>query len=440
LFNNSILYWNRKKVLKEYMFNESQKNGFSFIELAIAITLLGLFTATCLQIYKIYRPNHIQSALSSIAPNGPVDAALGRYIVQNNRYPCPADPALPESNPNAGVEQRDLVTGQCAPFLATGACAGGLCRTAGTRDTDGDGLFNSVDSVLIGSIPYTTLMLNPHDTYDGWSRKFGYAVTTLLTVAPAAPDSPVADKGTITLIDGAGNAVPTDYSQVPTPPSKNIKNQYGFLVWSYGSSRRGGYTPGGQMPFACDTITPTLDATNCDMDASFMYSYENKSIVGKSNIAWPVVRSLLDGTPRFYDTYISLYEVSKCQGEWCLSSTAKNSGMPSEPSVYIGIGTKNPSAPLDVAGDIIAPKAVMESFCDTKGNNCFVPSMIGGQGIGPNSGVNGCNNQAISGIAYGKAVCPLTIGAGSVPPTTCPTGKFSSGLSQTGALICVDLP
>ncbi len=119
----------------------------------------------------------------------PSDTAMGRFALQNGRYPCPADPALPEENPNAGVEycQYNAMAAINAAIVpgpagapATCNAGGGFCRSLGTNGATDDG-----NSILYGSIPYTTLGLPAQ--YDGWNKKFGYAVTEALTVFPAAP-------------------------------------------------------------------------------------------------------------------------------------------------------------------------------------------------------------------------------------------------------------
>lgn len=411
---------------KKMMTRESHQKGFSFIELSIGMALAGLFVATCLQVYRIYQHQHIRNALGVITPQGTVDVALERFIIENSRYPCPADPTLPEDNVNAGVEVCASYANMTAlnaavPIGASLNGQQGFWRVAGTHST-GQGA--DKDSVMIGSIPYTTLGISAPETYDGWSNKFGYAITEALTIA-LPPGVALPDKGTITLADPAGKSITGKDANLPA-------NQHALLVWSYGSSRAGAWTSGGRRPAPCDTTTPTRDSENCDNDAVFL-----------SDTKPSTIRSLVRGV-NFYDTYIGLFEVNKCNSDWCLTPQSRNSGAPSLQSTYIGIGIKNPQAPLHVAGDIRATRAIVDKFCDATSANCFTSDLIGGKiadgrGLG-GSGTRGCHGEAISGIAKNAAVCPLHLPPGALLAFTCPTGRIAFGTDATGKLKCQTPP
>jgi prepilin-type N-terminal cleavage/methylation domain-containing protein len=276
------------------MTRESDNGGFSFIELAIALVIIGLFTTTCLQIYKIYQYDHIRNALNSIMPQGAVDVALERFIIQNNRFPCPANPALQENDPNAGVEFCQYHNNTAGPSganvddvlpLSPGAHIGGFWRVQGVGTT---GLGAAKDSVLIGSVPYATLGLAAHDSYDGWGRQFGYAVTEAFTITPTGTQA-LPSMGTIRLVDGQNQSV--------FAKTRYAADYHPFVVWSYGSSRAGAYTPDGILSTACSTTTKERE--NCDNDAEFLAS-----------TATAPIRSLKKGT-KFYDSYVSLYELNE---------------------------------------------------------------------------------------------------------------------------------
>lgn len=170
--------------------------GFSLIELAILVTIVGLFVSTAAQTYRLYLKktayNTTKERMSTL------ETALGKFVSVNGRLPCPADPAYGVGHPQGGVEN-------CRPAGAafpTIACTAGnsICRVAaergaftasasnppssegqtyviGTVPSTGDGK----DRILRGGIPYTTLGLSPRDAYDGWGSMFSYAVTELLS-------------------------------------------------------------------------------------------------------------------------------------------------------------------------------------------------------------------------------------------------------------------
>ncbi|MFN7113943.1 MAG: prepilin-type N-terminal cleavage/methylation domain-containing protein [Alphaproteobacteria bacterium] len=160
--------------------------GFSLIELAIVMTIVGLFVATASQTYRLYTK---RTALnSSLEKKNNIEIALGKFMSVNGRLPCPADPALPVGDVNAGRENC-RPNNVAYPTLACNA-TNSLCRIEGARGfvfpAPGTTVQGTVppnpgpERVLRGGIPYVTLGLSPRDAYDGWGSMFTYAVTEML--------------------------------------------------------------------------------------------------------------------------------------------------------------------------------------------------------------------------------------------------------------------
>lgn len=160
--------------------------GFSLIELAIVMTIVGLFVATASQTYRLYTKRTAMN--STLEKKNNIEIALGKFMSLNGRLPCPADPALALGAVGAGVENC-RPNNVAYPTLACNA-TNSLCRIEGARSfvfpAPGTTVQGSVpanpgpERVLRGGVPYVTLGLSPRDAYDGWGSMFTYAVTEML--------------------------------------------------------------------------------------------------------------------------------------------------------------------------------------------------------------------------------------------------------------------
>lgn len=160
--------------------------GFSLIELAIVMTIVGLFVATASQTYRLYTKRTAMN--STLEKKNNIEIALGKFMSVNGRLPCPADPALAVGTANAGRENC-RPNNVAYPALACNA-TNSLCRIEGARGfvfpAPGTTVQGTVpanpgpERVLRGGIPYVTLGLSPRDAYDGWGSMFTYAVTEML--------------------------------------------------------------------------------------------------------------------------------------------------------------------------------------------------------------------------------------------------------------------
>lgn len=168
--------------------------GFSLIELAILVTIVGLFVSSAAQTYRLYLKKTAYNTTKERM--NILEVSLSKFMSVYGRLPCPADPAFGVGHPQGGVEN-------CRPAGAaypTIACTAdeSLCRVAsafsqftpvtsaptnenqtqviGTVPSTGDGK----DRILRGGIPYTTLGISARDAYDGWGSMYTYAVSELL--------------------------------------------------------------------------------------------------------------------------------------------------------------------------------------------------------------------------------------------------------------------
>ncbi len=195
-------------------------------------------------------------------------------------------------------------------------------------------------------------------------------------------------------------------------------SQVQAVVLSFGQNGRGAtLINGAPAPTPCPTtgVLP-LEAENCDGDNVF-----NSFL----NIKWQFTAEGL----LYYDDIINPRR--NLDAHVWTSSTASNSSDIFSRKEFIGIGTTNPTATVDVVGNIRADRMNSNSICDQSSGDCFAPEMIGGDVSRMN-----CANGAM--VRIGK-ISNVEAGAEcSVRFTrtdSCSTG-YVLGFQANGTLIC----
>ena len=136
------------------MTTESRRKsrGFSLVEIAIVLAILGFVLTIGLQATGAYLGHERRKV--SLARVAGLDVALANYVAVQGRLPCPADGALATGVALAGVEARTAATGVCTAM-----------------DT--------------GVVPWVTLGLTESEALDGWNTRILYRTVSALAVPPA---------------------------------------------------------------------------------------------------------------------------------------------------------------------------------------------------------------------------------------------------------------
>jgi prepilin-type N-terminal cleavage/methylation domain-containing protein len=129
------------------------RRGFTLIEIAIVIVVIGLITSGgLLAISPVIQSAKISETKQKMAT---VEAAILGYVIQNGCMPCPAQRGA------AATGQTADTAGAVYTGCTTNACV-----------TNGEGL-----------VPWVSLGLTQNDATDGWDRRFTYGVDPTRAVA-----------------------------------------------------------------------------------------------------------------------------------------------------------------------------------------------------------------------------------------------------------------
>jgi type II secretory pathway pseudopilin PulG len=214
----------------------SSQEGYSLIEIAIFLLIVGLFIApniTALQIQ--YRQ---QEQLNSWHELKAIHKALRFYAQTHGKMPCPASLTLAKTDPAYGSPAED--------------CDDGTPPAGVTRIDNGSGEF-----VLSGAVPVHALGMSRDFLTDPWGNYYYYVVTedhiSLIDLD---------NEGIINVEDGNSNAITSTAS---------------FVVGTHGNSVKGATAQDtAAVQEACDATV--LDGENCDFDdALFIDTSVNES-------------------------------------------------------------------------------------------------------------------------------------------------------------------
>lgn len=396
------------------------ESGFSLIELAIIMVIVGLLVASSLSTFDAYQK---RTALNStLEKRNNIEIALGRFVAENGRLPCPANPALAITEAASGIENcrpQNLAY----PTLSAVSCIG-HCRIEGARHgfTGENGVpevpGTQGDRILRGVVPYKTLGLALWEAYDGWGTMMTYAVTEVLASSYLVTNVNPPPWGKILMqrekygaIDLAvwDNVTETDISAPnPEAPGK-ISKSWAFVLLSHGPDTRGGWTVNGAQAVPC--TGQGRDLVNCDAQSKVFI--EPSYIVNVKG-------------DRFYDDAMLTTSYVTSADKWYYSMA----GAIRNKEGKLGIDIEDPQESLDVLGSTRVDAARSNQFCNVDGSMCFEAGIIGGAGL--NCGAGGL----MRGIEENHQLCANEIALGSISPGVCPGGTFLVGFCADGSMLC----
>lgn len=378
------------------------ENGFTLLELALVLVIIGLIIAPATALYKNYR---IDKDWTETEENiDTIQVELGGYRDNFRRYPCPASSTAVPGDAAYGHES-------CTPGVA-GSCVDGICTYASAIPGQ---------TVLVGSLPFKTLNLQESEVYDRYLNKVTYAVTTDLTV-PATFNM---SGGGIGIVDPNGNSVIT--------PSDTGH----FVIISHGPNKAGGSTRSGLVGIPCGSGSAT-EQENCDGNATFLSSEARNDFDDRINFFSSVQPSEWQ-VSEADDTAIHL----KTLDSIAIAPTADNLTTAEQTTVRdFGVGD---------SGTVHADGAFfVENLCEYDGTtnaDCFAPRRIAGSlahdgnrfhedgsGNGMSCYDPGVQDEFLVGIENGGPICNDEIFI------SCPADSFIEGIDGDGTVMCDSAP
>lgn len=436
--------------------NASQK-GFSLIEFALVMVISGLVLTVGLGLYTTHiKGAKLDNTYTRLYNNN--DMMEEVWSLAGGRYFCPADPSLPSSDPNFGMED-------CATAITTaGNCTNsgnGVCVGQGVPDPAGGS-----GQVLIGMFPFKSVMaayakvynsaeraameqaynnsVDPEEKenirksmemarktrladagtmpYDGWSNQFTYVVTRDLTAAGEDRSG----AGAIEIVNEANN--------------QETRKGVHYALISHGINGKAAYSRSGNRVVTCDAGNmSTQEMENCDGDGTFMRPVVASLGATLADEADDIV---------IYNRYVAtdLWKATACDtdgdgtdDEVCLSNKNEGNvaiGLTDGFSAAAGVNAQK----LTVGGQMRAEKTSSVEVCDADGNNCFTPSFIGGGSTPKNTcdqtGLAANERRVMQKVENGEVHCVVISVAGT--GGSCPAEYFVQGFDVNGDLVCAD--
>jgi prepilin-type N-terminal cleavage/methylation domain-containing protein len=359
--------------------------GFSLLEVAIGLLILGLLLTPFLRQYNIEQKEK-RMALTKERLNL-VEQALIKYAIREGHYPIPSDPS---------IGPRTAGFGQSVVLGGIGNCAGNdvdVCRTVGARplpvdlntdgipdnvDTTGDGRIDVTgvdlsyvdvlgpdidgdgfpdpdgiadpdgvqDTVLIGSVPFAELQILEKFIADPYGGKITYAVSEYMTDDALVGQD---DSGVI------GNF----NTRAGLPPDASYTNAH-FVLVSHGQDRKGTQSMDGGLIANCGA--GHSDDENCDNDGVFT---QNAAFDPGSTVSYKRLQSLVVGA-NYFDDYLRAPNTLR-GGRWAqeLGTDALRSNNTGNLLIGTTALTDIPDSRITIAdGDLLVEDLLLERLCD----------------------------------------------------------------------------
>jgi prepilin-type N-terminal cleavage/methylation domain-containing protein len=222
--------------------SRSAKAGFTLIELSVVLIIISVIIGSGLTLLI----TGTQSAQynSTIATMDAIEAALQNYVSANGRIPCPADLTIAKGGTNYGRE-----AGYQTGGVGTGECVTGMTPAAN---------FESSSGVEEGGVPARALNLPDSYMYDGWGRKFRYAVDPNQTIIAASHSNWTLPRG-CTPAGGTAKPITVNDASGSARTTAAI-----YAIISHGPNEHGAYTSSGQIVNAGSINAD--EQTNCHCD------------------------------------------------------------------------------------------------------------------------------------------------------------------------------
>ncbi len=396
--------------------NDKSCRGFTLIEMAIVIMIIGLLVASLTPLYTRYQETkqnqatqaHINTAIS----------AIGSFRSLYGRYPCPASLTATRTSEDYGREECDLTD------VATNSTENGFyveeSVRAGINFQYPSGTVHNGEKprIIVGTIPFRHLNLDEDRAYDGYDNRLMYVVTEHLTCANCFEPS----QGGIDIVNDSDDSV------LPTPGTAH------FMVFSYGKNAAGAFNKSGN---GIDCAANGIESENCDFTA------------GNFDATYQIAAASTSGTARNYDDVVDYFtqdEIPLWQMSTDPDAGRQDIHQKAGGDVAIMMPASDITQPGDIGGTVRAAsgeddnpptgQVIASDLCTSGDVGCFSPLVIAGkiaEGNGlkcPEGDTIGSTGKFMVAIKNGQPVCSDTV------EDRCDTGEFATGINASGEIVC----
>lgn len=392
--------------------------GYTLVELAIVMVVIGVVMAGFALAYKTYAKN--QEVQTTGANNSAVEKAIGRFLAEQGRYPCPAAIDLSPDNPRYGMETNcdefrgyDATGAESAP-VSVGYFGGGIWVEDSVRPPPA-----APGTVVRGMIPFQALNIPEHQAYDGFGSRLQYAITTNLTVSETYDP----EQGGIEIVDA------NDASMVTPPASAH------FVIFSTGEDKMGGYSRFGKEQVPCGS---GLDAENCNTEDDNKAVYRAAQYAaanGGSHFDDRIVYSSSTETPLWRPADASGYDIRDVNKDKIVIGT--NAASMPDSSVNVDVmGTARAAEAGGASTDSSQGNLIADEFCESDGTGCFQAKVIADEvpAMDCSTGAQNEKGAYMSGIKNNEARC-----TDNTNLLMCPEAHYMAGINSNGTPICINI-
>lgn len=233
----------------------NKKQGFSLVELAILLVVIGSIIAGAVSLLSL--TGRQQQHEETIVKLDRIEEAILDFYNLHGYLPCPAPRTQSIIDADFGSTDTSLSTPVCASSAPSG-----------TADTG-----SGAQEIRIGALPNRNLSLPDDLAIDGWDSKFTFVVIKDLAIDKATADaySPPSesDAGVIQIFNGSGTTIPDDMLLKDDGDcSSSTCPIVSYLIISHGENASGVFSlSGGQS--SCGSVNAN-EGENCNDDEIFI--------------------------------------------------------------------------------------------------------------------------------------------------------------------------
>jgi len=376
------------------------RGGYTLLEIAVVLAIVGMFVGSGLQVLKLYNKN--KAFRSTDVNMTSLIIKFQEYLDSNGHYPCPAPLDATRGDATYGMESDCDDTS-----IPVGTCQDGLCieQSATLVDLDGDDIGDTAVRVRRGAVPFRVLNISEDTAYDGYGGRIEFVATERLSSPTMLADfNPT--HGGITLNNAAG-----------TPVTNRMTH---ILLISRGANQAAAYSRDGVQRSPCPTIGAERENCNIAVDDTAVYVVDVHNLL-ETNYFDDIMsyRAAIE-RPLWKATDASKVDITDLVVAGGGVGAADDVDSPTNPKLQVSGVEKD----IRAQGDFQTSR-----ICDENGDACFTPDLIAGA-----TGMRCPVGEFMVGIQGGVPQCAAALA------NNCPAGTFMSGIDAQYRPICTDPP